>query len=235
MENLGEVYKITCIPNGKIYVGSAVVMCSGRTYGTQGRWIGHKSDARHRDSCRRLNEAIREHGPDAFKVEVIETVTLDELSAREKHHIEVLNTTDPSVGYNMQSGGRRGFRDSTETRMRKSEAKLGDKHYQWGKVRTLEEKQKISEALIQNNNRQGHFGQPLPLYLKFVNHKDRQGYAVVSHPGFAGGSLGQKKKEFVSLKMSLDDKYKLALAFLDGLEHAPAEVLATKQNRLCNN
>jgi group I intron endonuclease len=69
------IYRITCLPNGKVYIGSSVEI--------EERWTNHRSELR----CKRhanihLQRAWNKHGPDAFVFEILQAVpeaTRDEL------------------------------------------------------------------------------------------------------------------------------------------------------------
>ena len=93
----GYIYKITNKVNGKAYVGKT-------TDTVQVRWKEHLKDfKRKRCANRPLYRAIRKYGIDAFNVETLEKVKLENLSERETYWIEHFHTyTD---GYNATSGG----------------------------------------------------------------------------------------------------------------------------------
>lgn len=60
----GEIYLITCLSNGKQYVGQAVLLSGSdlRPYGTSKRWIAHIYEATHNmKTCRYLNNAINKN------------------------------------------------------------------------------------------------------------------------------------------------------------------------------
>ena len=229
----GEIYKITG-PGDKVYIGQAhcvSIRTSGafQRHGASARIKQHEGNARDHPEkgCRKLNYAIRRHGHDAFTWEVLCRVPQEELNNREETYIAQFNSVDR--GYNIRSGGNNA-RLSDETKELMSLAQRGEKHRQFGKHCTDIQKQRISDTLISNNKRVGHDGKPLPLYVKYINHVDRKGYAIVSHPNFSGVKE-QKKKEFVSGKLTMDDKLKKATEFLTELEISPAAALSTKQNR----
>ena len=73
-----------------------------------------------------------------------------------------------------------------------------------------ETKIKISNALINNVIRYDHSNNILPKYVKFINWKDRQGYAIISHPKC-------KIKYFVSKLLILDELLEKCLMFLESL------------------
>ena len=94
----GLIYKITCQPTQRSYVG--------KTRSTQmQRWYQHCSDAK-RGSDKALHQAIREYGSDAFQVETLqewEDISNEALNAAEVHFIREYNTFHE--GYNRQVKG----------------------------------------------------------------------------------------------------------------------------------
>jgi hypothetical protein len=75
-ERYCEIYKITNLSNGKIYVGQAVSHILNhkryRPYGREGRFRCHISEAfsTKKNQCHYLNNAIRKYGVDDFVLEL---------------------------------------------------------------------------------------------------------------------------------------------------------------------
>ena len=94
---IGYIYKITNKINGKVYVGKT-------TRTVQERWEEHLREYR-KERCknRPLYRAIRKYGTNAFTVETLEEVDLENLSERETYWIEYFHTY--SGGYNATVGG----------------------------------------------------------------------------------------------------------------------------------
>ena len=94
----GLIYKITCQPTQRSYIG--------KTRSTQQqRWYQHCSDAR-RGSDTDLHQAIREYGTDAFQVTTLQEwddISNEALQAAETYFITEHNTFHES--YNMQVKG----------------------------------------------------------------------------------------------------------------------------------
>jgi hypothetical protein len=103
----GYIYKITCVPTGKQYVGQAREhkLKNGKAYkyGIQGRWSDHVSSSK--SSSTPLANAIQTHGRDAFKVEEVEKAPLNSLDALEAKWITEMNTFVPN-GYNVMRHSR---------------------------------------------------------------------------------------------------------------------------------
>lgn len=94
----GLIYKVTCKPTQRSYIG--------KTRSTQQqRWYQHCSDAK-RGSDTALHQSIREHGREAFEVETLqewEDISDEVLRAAEIYFIQENNTFHD--GYNMQVKG----------------------------------------------------------------------------------------------------------------------------------
>jgi group I intron endonuclease len=92
------IYLITCLVNGKIYVGKT-------TKSLGERWASHLA-AVSRGKRSRLYAAIHKHGSSSFFVEMIDsTDNLDELDDLERKWIANKNSNNPLYGYNMTEGG----------------------------------------------------------------------------------------------------------------------------------
>lgn len=136
---MNTVYLLTS-PSGKHYVG-----ITSKT--PEERWKKHCRDAQ-KGSQRALQQAIRKHGPESFKVETIETVeTWEEACEREKFWIAWIGTRPP-FGYNLTGGGDGvvGVKASDETKAKMSAAQKGRKGNWLGKSHTAETKAKVSSA-----------------------------------------------------------------------------------------
>lgn len=113
------IYIVECIVNGKVYVGQT-------SKGIQHRWQRHVRSAMINGDtlfCR----AIRKHGPEAFKPELLERCeSLQQANEREIHWIRVLNAFGEG-GYNTTEGGGgcAGYIHSKVTKHRISEALKG--------------------------------------------------------------------------------------------------------------
>ena len=124
-ERYCEIYKITNISNGKIYVGQAVSHILNhkkyRPYGHQGRFRCHISEAfsSKKNQSHYLNNAIRKYGVDDFVVELIECCEIKKSDERETHYIKELNSLFPN-GYNLKNGGSV-FTHSDESKKRVSD------------------------------------------------------------------------------------------------------------------
>lgn len=119
--------------------------------------------------------------------------------------ISLLDSTNPEHGYNLKTGGNHS-RASLETRERMRISRLA---YTLPKP-SQETKDKISKTIIDNIIRYDHNGNRLPKYIKFINWKDRCGYAIVSHPKC-------KVRYFVEKNCTLESKLSRCVEFLQNL------------------
>lgn len=93
------IYRITNLINGKIYIG-----LTSQKFTT--RMSQHKTNALTKKINHPLYNSIRKIGMDNFKMEIIEKCkNEDEMIEREIYYINLYNTTNINVGYNIQSGG----------------------------------------------------------------------------------------------------------------------------------
>lgn len=201
----GEIYLATDKVNGKKYVGQVYSLSrEGKPYGTPARWIGHQGDARShaqgkRDGssrgCRVLNAAIIKHGAENFTIEVLLRCGANMLDHYEATFIDAHNSLARNRrGYNLKSGGDSNGRADESTRKMMSEARTGEKHHQWQKARTDDEKNKISCNLVARAERLDLDGTPLPKYMKPIVEPTRCGYIIVSHPLIVRSSMKSQSK-----------------------------------------
>jgi group I intron endonuclease len=96
----GKIYKIWNEVNDKIYIGSTTqLLCQ--------RMAQHVNRINHKDYP--IYIAMREHGKDVFRIELIENFpcnSKDELTAREGFYIRQYDTFNKDKGYNGQIEGR---------------------------------------------------------------------------------------------------------------------------------
>lgn len=98
------IYKITNTINDKVYIGQSKNISQ--------RWRVHRYRAFSKsaeDYEKPLYRAIRKYGLLAFNFEVIEECSIEDLNAKEKFWIELLDSTNPSKGYNLTKGGESGY------------------------------------------------------------------------------------------------------------------------------
>ena len=110
-----QIYKITNLINGKIYIGKDTV-----------------SDKNYYGSGLLIKRSINKHGIENFKKEILEECNNnDELCIREKYWIEKYNSTNSQIGYNISKGGDGG--DTISNNPNKEEIRLKISNVRKGK------------------------------------------------------------------------------------------------------
>ena len=101
MEKTGFIYIIKNFANGKIYIGKT-------ERDVNKRFREHLTESRAKNSptynyC--LSRGIRKWGENAFDVAILaENVPIEKLDLIEAHYIDMYNSTDPEIGYNISDG-----------------------------------------------------------------------------------------------------------------------------------
>ena len=109
---IGYIYKTTNIITGKIYIG---------------QHMSSSFDIKYKGSGISLSYAIKKYGWDNFYTEIIEECeSLSQMNEREGYWIAYYNSTDKSIGYNLDSGGSNN-KHSESTKAKMSKSALGKK------------------------------------------------------------------------------------------------------------
>ena len=102
--NKGFIYKLIS-PSNKEYIGQVTeYLRSGEKKGIRGRWLQHCRNAKYNKKSTYLNNAIRKHKPENFKIVQLMKCNLDVIDLFEELYIKTHNTLAPN-GYNLQTGG----------------------------------------------------------------------------------------------------------------------------------
>lgn len=132
------IYCITCLANGKRYVGASVSI--------KGRWASHRYRLKYN---KRGNPHMQSdydiYGINGFTFDIVEVCDKSHLDAQEIFWIRELNTLDRRYGYNLFSGGKHP-ECPDETKQRLSLANSGENSPNFGKVFSKEHRSKISLA-----------------------------------------------------------------------------------------
>lgn len=135
------IYKITCIINNKIYIGSS-------------------KNITHRKSCHKtkrnnciISKAIFKYGWENFKFEILELCSEDKLLEREQYYLDFFKSYDKTIGYNVLNvagiNPMLGRNHSEDTKTRLSDMNKGkftkEKNPFWGKAHSNETKVRMSE------------------------------------------------------------------------------------------
>lgn len=168
MSNNFLIYKITS-PSGKSYIGQT------KKYNERIRAHVTRRDKHP------LTNAIKKYGWESFKLEILmENLNIDVANYWEEFYIRELDTLSPN-GYNLHTGGRN-HTVSEATRIRMKIASSGSNNNMFGKVHTIEAKNKIS-----NKNR----GKKHSIEFREIRSKLYQGY---NNPFFGKKHSNETKK-----------------------------------------
>jgi group I intron endonuclease len=83
LANRPGIYKITCLPTGKIYIGSSKNMGDRKS-----QHFNHLKTNRH--SCKHLQNAFNKYRIDCFRFEAVEFTSIETLEEREQYWIDTL-------------------------------------------------------------------------------------------------------------------------------------------------
>lgn len=139
---LGIIYKVTNIKNGKFYIGM-----TEQTLEKRKNW--HIKDAQRKVGY--FHNSLKLYGFENFIWEEIDTAeTREELSKKEIFYIKELKAMDKNYGYNNHKGGDGGAQTHPDVLKKISKSlkgkMAGDKNPMYGKPRSIETRKKISEA-----------------------------------------------------------------------------------------
>ena len=193
---VGVIYKITCLINGKLYVGQTRQKLSKRIakhkyYSKQGR--------------PGIDAAIAKYGWENFSVEVIESCPVEQLNERELFWIAALNTK-ASNGYNLTDGGDgcTGFKHTAEScaKISANHADVsGENNPNYRKPLSEEQKAKISanHADVSEKNNP-NYGKPLSEKRKAELSAFRKGKKFGPRPPEVGAKISIALKAYHAKK-----------------------------------
>ena len=208
-ERYCEIYKITNLETGKVYVGQTVSHILNhkryRPYGREGRFKCHISEAfsKKKNQSHYLNNAIRKYGVSDFVVELLEYCELNEANDREIHYIQHFNSLFPN-GYNLKNGGSV-FTHSDESKKRVSNGVIN-----YFKDKKFERFKNIK-----------CFDDDIEKYIKPLNRNNTQyGWYVY---------IEKCKADFGGVHISLDESKKNAIEFINKLKNHLAKHLVVRE------
>jgi group I intron endonuclease len=200
-----EIYKITNITTGKMYVGQTVSHVLNhkryRPYGHENRFKCHISEAfsKKKNQSHYLNNSIRKYGVQDFVVDLIEYCEVENADEREIHYIKELNTLYPN-GYNLKNGG------SVFTHSEESKKRLSDGVFNYFKDKKLERFKNIK-----------HIDEDIEKYIKPLNRNNKQyGWYVY---------INKVKADFGGVHISLEKSKTSAIEFIQHLKNHLAKHL----------
>ena len=200
-----EIYKITNLSTGKIYIGQAVSHILNhkryRPYGLDGRFRCHISEAfsSKKNQSHYLNNAIRKYGATDFTCELLEYCEIYDANDREIHYIKTYNTLFPN-GYNLKNGGNV-FTHSDESKKRLS---IGVTNY-------------FKEKKFERFKHIEHIDEDIEKYIRPLKRDDKQyGWYVF---------INRVKADFGGVHIPLDESKQNAIEFINSLKNQLAKHL----------
>ena len=140
MERISGIYKITCVPTGKVYIGQSCDIYN--------RWYMHKWELNKQKHVNKyFQRAWNKYEENAFVFEIIEFCDEAVIDDKEKYYINFYQSTDRNKGFNLDSGGNLNKKHSQETKEKIRQAQLGEKSPLYQKPLSKEHKEKISKTL----------------------------------------------------------------------------------------
>lgn len=157
-----EIYCVTCLENGKKYVGQTSI---GRTE----RWNQHRYQAKY-DPHTYFYRSLMSRGFEVWELSLLEEVeTLEQANEAEDRWIKELKTLNEDFGYNTKEGGSNGplsesaRKKSSETKKQQwsdPEFKESQRLANVGKHHTEEGKKNISLSLVGHKRNLGRVHSP---------------------------------------------------------------------------
>lgn len=207
-----EIYKITNISSGKIYVGQAVSHILNhkryRPYGFEGRFRCHISEAfsTKKNQSHYLNNSIRKNGVNDFEVELLEYCEIKKADEREIYYIQFLNTLYPN-GYNLKNGGNI-FTHSDESKKRVSNGVIS--YFKEKKEERFKDIKKIDDDIEK--------------YIKPLNkYNEQYGWYVY---------IDKKKADFGGVHISLEESKKSAIEFIKKMKESISNMTKLRETAL---
>ena len=137
------IYAITCVPTGKVYIGSAVSF--------KNRFKSHLSKLRlNKHHSPYLQQSWNKHGEENFRFEVVQLVSnKQDLIAAEQLEIDSRKSADREFGFNAcpVAGSPLGRKASPETKEKLRQLMLGNKHL-LGRIPTEQTLEKLRTARV---------------------------------------------------------------------------------------
>ena len=117
---MGIIYKTTNLINNKIYIGQ-----------------DSHNNPKYLGSGLNIIKSIKKYGKENFIKVTLEECINESLNEREIHWIALLDSTNPTIGYNLTSGGRQLTEYTAEVRQKMSDNRKGITA--WNKGKTVSE------------------------------------------------------------------------------------------------
>lgn len=155
--DLCGVYKITCVANGKCYIG--------QSKNIRKRWYSHKSLLKkNKHENKYLQRLYNKYGVEQFTYEILELCSIEKLDERERYWIAQNGGVDSIQNCNWESGGHKHKTYSLEQRKLISERYKGksfspENQFKKGQAPWNKGKKATPQAI--ENQRKSHLGKHL--------------------------------------------------------------------------
>lgn len=150
---MGAIYSILNKSTGKIYVGQSI--------NPQKKKISHFLMLR--GNCHpnnHLQKSYNKYEEQSFEFNIIEHCSDKDLDENEKWWISYFNSTDPTNGYNLESGGNSNYVVSEETKLKIKKNRCdiyGKNNLMYGKHHSKSTKKELSNIKFESANTTGYF------------------------------------------------------------------------------
>ena len=178
--SFGLIYKITCLINGKIYIGQTI-------QSAEMRWAAHKNSS---PKPTYIQKAIKKHGRENFIFEIIcQANSRESLNYLEDYFIAIFDCLAPK-GYTCVGSRGKDSLVSVETRKRMSLARMGKPAPNKGKKMSAESRAKMSAA--KKGKKPSNFGKPRSEETKAKMSAARKGKCYMTPEQYA--AIGEKAR-----------------------------------------
>ena len=161
-----EMIKILDEMNGEYKVYVHINKINGKIYIGQTKQTLEKRYKNGYENCRYFWNALQKYGWDNFEhIILLDNLSGDMANIIEEALIKKYNSTNKNIGYNLYSGGLN-HTPSDECRKRMSEARRGEKHWNYGRHWGDDFKKKLSEI---------HKGREVPIEWREKMSKSKKG------------------------------------------------------------
>lgn len=189
MKKITGVYKIICLSNNKIYIGSSNNIFK--------RWNEHIWELNnHKHDNKHLQDAWDKYGEENFKFEIIEECNKDIKLKREQYYLDLYKSYNRDIGFNISKNSiapMAGRHHTEEAKRKFSETRKGENHPFYGRHHTEETKRKLSEI-----NKGKHVGENNTFYGR---HHSEETKKKISESN-KGRHLTDEQKQHLSKKLS---------------------------------